>query len=162
MDIYSRAPEVSCFVTCVVTLQCIPLNICLFYGDNHDVGMKRISTQCQILNSALFWCSSKHARTWGRVVSFYQGHLISYRLYDCMWTVSRLSFCFRRDLIPLSQECFWKQRLSYLRIIVLLYLMVAGFWQCVCYLLFFWKFFFFFCSFVNQTCFPFAATKWKM
>lgn len=138
-------------------------NICLFYGDDHDVGMKRINTQVSNTEFSPFLVQL-YARPHMRksCVSFYQGHLISYRLYDCMWTVSMLSFCFRRDLISLSQECFWKQRLSYLRIIVLLYLMVAGFWQCVCYLLFFLNFLFFFCSFVNQTCFPFAATKWKM
>lgn len=71
-----------------------------------------------------------------------------------------VEFCSRRDLIspPLSQECGREQRLSYLCIVVSVYLTAAGFLTmrvvpCVPLI---------FHSFVNETCFPFNATKWKM
>lgn len=162
MDIYSRAPEVSCFVTCVVTLQCIPLNICLFYGDNHDVGMKRISTQCQILNSALFWCSSKHARTWGRVVCRF--------IKD---TLFHIDFTTHVDRIQVEFLLQKRPNSSFAGVFLETKTLISSY-HCLalshgCRLLtmcvlpsFLLENFFFFCSFVNQTCFPFAATKWKM
>lgn len=56
-----------------------------------------------------------------------------------------VEFCSRKDLISLSQYSSGKQRVSYLCIIVSVYLTAAGFWQCMWYLLFL----FIFSSFVN-------------